>query len=36
VYIGNSHFVTEKDMVFLKQVVGEIFEKFRWDHRNNY
>jgi CDP-6-deoxy-D-xylo-4-hexulose-3-dehydrase len=29
VYIGNSHFVTEKDMVFLKQVVGEIFEKFR-------
>jgi len=29
VYIGNSHFVTEKDMAFLKQVVGEIFEKFR-------
>lgn len=29
VYIGNNHFVTKKDMVFLKQVVGEIFEKFR-------
>jgi hypothetical protein len=29
VYVGNNHFVTEKDMAFLKQVVGEIFEKFR-------
>lgn len=29
VYIGNNHFVTEKDMAYLKQVVGEIVEKFR-------
>ena len=29
VYIGNNHFVTEKDMAYLKQVVGEIVDKFR-------
>lgn len=29
VYIGNNHFVTEKDMVFLKQVVEKINDKFR-------
>jgi len=29
VYVGNNHFVTKKDMVYLNQVVGEIVEKFR-------
>ena len=29
VYIGNNHFVTEKDMAFLKQVVEKIDDKFR-------
>ena len=29
VYIGNNHFVTEKDMVFLKQVVEKIDDRFR-------
>jgi CDP-6-deoxy-D-xylo-4-hexulose-3-dehydrase len=29
VYIGNSHFVTVKDMQFLKQVVEKIDAKFR-------
>jgi len=29
VYIGNNHFVTEKDMAYLNQVVGEIVEQFR-------
>jgi CDP-6-deoxy-D-xylo-4-hexulose-3-dehydrase len=29
VYIGNNHFVTEKDMAFLKQVVEKIDDRFR-------
>ena len=29
VYVGNNHFVTEADMNFLNEVVGEINEKFR-------
>ena len=29
VYIGNSHFVTVKDMKFLKQVVEKIDAKFK-------
>jgi len=29
VYIGNNHFVTEKDMAFLKRVVEKIDDKFR-------
>jgi len=32
VYIGNSHFVTKKDMKFLEKVVGDIHDKY-W--RNN-
>lgn len=32
VYIGNNHFVTEDDMEFLDDVVGEIYDKY-W--RNN-
>ena len=29
VYVGNNHFVADKDMNFLNDVVGEINEKFR-------
>ena len=29
VYVGNNHFVTDSDMNFLNNVVGEINEKFR-------
>jgi hypothetical protein len=36
VYIGNNHFVTEKDMAFLKQVVEKIDDRFRWEYRTNY